>query len=27
GSLEQAWQTMQQQGVIRIQSNDLLSEF
>lgn len=26
GSLEQAWQTMQQQGVVRIQSTDLLSE-
>ncbi|EPP0654010.1 nicotinamidase, partial [Acinetobacter baumannii] len=26
GSLEQAWQTMQQQGVIRIQSTDLLNE-
>ncbi len=26
GSLEQAWQTMQQQGVVRIQSTDLLNE-
>lgn len=26
GSLEQAWQAMQQQGVVRIQSTDLLSE-
>lgn len=26
GSLEHAWQTMQQQGVVRIQSTDLLSE-
>jgi len=26
GSLEQAWQAMQQQGVVRIQSTELLSE-
>lgn len=26
GSLEQAWQAMQQQGVVRIQSTDLLNE-
>ncbi len=26
GSLEQAWQAMQQQGIVRIQSTDLLSE-
>ncbi|MFH4293408.1 isochorismatase family protein, partial [Acinetobacter baumannii] len=26
GSLEQAWQAMQQQGVVRLQSTDLWSE-